>query len=214
VDTLNGTFITPAGDTTVTANFGMEYLVTTSVSPLNGGAVTGGGWYPVGWVTTLKATANTGFSFSAFSVGSQTSSSNPLTLTVNGPVTEVANFKALVPSLTAQVIARKDGSATNQRVWTVKVTNTGQGAATGVQITAATIKATTGTASVGVVSTMPVTVGDIAADPPGTATPPSATADITVSFPATPVTLASLTLTLSANGGAYTTTVTLSNQVR
>ncbi|HJZ99114.1 MAG TPA: hypothetical protein VKE70_21540, partial [Candidatus Solibacter sp.] len=180
---------------------------TTSVSPLNAGTFTPGGWYNAGATTTLTAAANPGFVFLQFS-GAPAGSTNPLQVTLNAPMNVVANFMASVPALSAAVQSKTNGPAANQRVWRINVANSGVGTAAAVSISAATVTIKSGPGPVSVVSTLPVVVGDI---PSNTAL----AADLVLNFPATsPATIISLQLTLSANGGAYATTVTLNSQLR
>ena len=73
------------------AAFTTEYFVTLAASPANGGSVTGGGWCNAGSTGAIRATAQSGFSFTGFS-GDLTGSTNPSTVTVSKPLHIVANF--------------------------------------------------------------------------------------------------------------------------
>jgi len=86
------------GTSSYTANFSTSYLLTTAASPSADGSVginppspTSDGYYASGTQVTLTATANTGYNFSNWS-GTTTSSTNPLMITMNSPVSETANF--------------------------------------------------------------------------------------------------------------------------
>ncbi|MBV9761657.1 MAG: NF038129 family PEP-CTERM protein [Acidobacteriaceae bacterium] len=87
------------GTTSYTAQFNTYYLLTTSVSPsatdgsvgASSTATPVSGYYPSGSQVTLTATANTGYNFSNWT-GTTNSSTNPLQVTMSGPVTETANF--------------------------------------------------------------------------------------------------------------------------
>ena len=66
-----------------------SYQITATANPTNGGTITGAGTYYYGTTVTLTATANTGYTFSAWSDGI---TDNPRTDTVTGPASYVANF--------------------------------------------------------------------------------------------------------------------------
>jgi hypothetical protein len=88
--------------TTLTASFNTFYLLTTAVNPGGAGTVSisanaagSNGYYPAGTGIALTANANTGYVFSNWT-GTNSSSSNPLSFTLNSPVTETANFAQTV----------------------------------------------------------------------------------------------------------------------
>lgn len=90
------TITTPVTATTYTAVFKTQHQLTTSVNPVSSGSISANpssadGWYDAGQSVQLTATANSGYSFSGW-IGTVNSNNNPLTLTVNGPVTQTANF--------------------------------------------------------------------------------------------------------------------------
>ncbi len=90
----------PSTATTYTAAFTTQYLLTTSASPSNEGSVTPATQYfNAGSQVMITATALTGNQFVNFT-GTTNSSTNPLTVTMNGPVTETANFGAGAVSIT------------------------------------------------------------------------------------------------------------------
>lgn len=85
--------------TTITAFFTTQYYLTSnssgsgSVSPLSG-------WYNSGTQVTLQAAAAAGYQFRDWSgsgAGSYSGGANPAVITLNGPITETANF---VPNTT------------------------------------------------------------------------------------------------------------------
>lgn len=74
----------------VTAGYNTEYYLTTSSS--SGGTVSpSSAWYASGSSVTLTATPNSGYVFSSWS-GDASGSTNPVTITMNGPKTVTANF--------------------------------------------------------------------------------------------------------------------------
>ncbi len=87
----------PGANTTYTASFNVAYLLTTAVNPSGAGTVTppSGQYYAAGSQVPLTATPNSGYGFSGWT-GTVTSASNPLTVTMNSPVTETANFAPAV----------------------------------------------------------------------------------------------------------------------
>ncbi len=103
--------------TTYTANFNAAYQLTTAVNPSGDGSVSpaSGSYYAAGSPVQLTATPNTGYVFTGWT-GTVTSASNPLTLTMNSPVTETANFAKLIgftitPNPPAETIYRGDIAA-------------------------------------------------------------------------------------------------------
>jgi len=82
------------GPRNITANFVLNsYTIATGSNPLNGGTTSGGGVYFYGSIDTLKASANTGFSFINWTEnGNIVSTDSVYVFTVNGPRTLTANF--------------------------------------------------------------------------------------------------------------------------
>lgn len=77
-----------------------KYTVTVTANPLNGGSVTGGGQYDDGASATIRATANSGYTFTNLTNGSQVITTNPeYTFTVVGDVSFIANFTSIAPTL-------------------------------------------------------------------------------------------------------------------
>src|SRR6185503_17740234 len=87
----------PGSAITYTANFTTQHLLTTNAG--NGGVLSpAGGFFNSGQTVNISATANTGYNFSGWTgtgTGSFTGTSNPASVTMNGPVTETANFTAV-----------------------------------------------------------------------------------------------------------------------
>jgi len=83
--------------------YGTQVELTTAASPAGGGTVTpaGSSWYDLGAVTEVTASAAPGFAFSGWacvpSSACSSASSNPVTVTLNGPATVTADFAPKVP---------------------------------------------------------------------------------------------------------------------
>lgn len=198
-----------ASAVTYTASFKTQYLLTTGTNPANGGTVTAGGWYDAGSVVPVAATHATGYLFAYFS-GALGGSANPQNLTMNGAKNVIANFQALAPVLNAALTAKANGSMPGQRVWTIRLSNTGAGLASGAQITGVALTQLAGTTcspAAAPVSTFPIMIGDIA---PGA----NALGAVTLGFGGCPDSTArfSAKVSFSANGGTYTNSTTINNQ--
>lgn len=93
--------------TSYTASFSTSYLLTTAASPSADGSVgvnppspTSDGYYPAGTHVTLTATpSSAAYKFSNWT-GTTSSSTNPLAVTMNSPVSETANFAQNTVSVT------------------------------------------------------------------------------------------------------------------
>jgi hypothetical protein len=90
----------PASQTTYTANFTTQFLLTTGVSPNGAGTVaanppSGDGYYNSGASVQLTAKPAKGYAFSAFS-GGLTGAANPLSLVMSEPRTVKATFVPVV----------------------------------------------------------------------------------------------------------------------
>ena len=186
-----------------------QYKFTSGTNPANGGTITAGGWLDAGSVVTVQATPAAGYKFAYFS-GDLTGATNPQSLTMNGPKNVAANFQALAPVLTAAVAAKANGTIAGQRVWTIRLSDTGAGPALGAQMTGVTLTQVSGTAcspAASAVTTFPVAVGDIAVGA-------NATGAVTLGFGGCPDSTARFTakVNFSANSGAYTGSTTINNQ--
>ncbi len=93
--------VAPTGDTTYTANFTTQYLLTTSVSPAGSGTIAAspsstGGYYNSGTSVQLTATAAANCAFSNWS-GNLAGSTNQTSITMSAPQTVTANFQCSGP---------------------------------------------------------------------------------------------------------------------
>jgi hypothetical protein len=90
--------------TTYTVNYQMKYQLTMFIVPGGSGTTTpssGISWQKAGSQVTLTATPNKLYQFQSWSgsgVGGYTGTVNPSTVTMNGPITEVATFAAIPTS--------------------------------------------------------------------------------------------------------------------
>jgi len=92
----SGTITVPSSGGDVVASYQEQFYLTMNVNPSNAGSVQpASGWYNVGSSVQISATANSGYQFTSWSgtgSGSYTGNNNPATITMNGPITETANF--------------------------------------------------------------------------------------------------------------------------
>jgi len=88
----------PSTSAVYSATFSTAYLLTTAAGA--GGTVSAGGYIPAGTDAVVTATPDTGYYFVNFT-GTTTSTSNPLTLVIDGPQSITANFAPQVaPTVT------------------------------------------------------------------------------------------------------------------
>ncbi len=117
--TDNPLTLTITSDVTVVATFkAIEHTVTATVNDPTMGTVEGTGVYNYGATATLTATANEGYEFVGWTVGENTVTDNPLTLTVTSDVTVVATFKAIEHTVTATVNDPAMGTVEGAGVYT------------------------------------------------------------------------------------------------
>lgn len=92
----SGATIVNGANVTIDVSYEIQYYLTMLASPANGGSVNPtGGWYNAGSSVTIDAIANTNFEFVSWSGtgnGSYSGTSTQVTITINGPITEQANF--------------------------------------------------------------------------------------------------------------------------
>jgi hypothetical protein len=86
--------VAPTSNKTYTAQFQAQYFLTMSAG--TGGTVQpASGWRNAGSSVTIKAHANTSFTFAGWAgsgTGSYTGPNNPGSIIMNGPITETGNF--------------------------------------------------------------------------------------------------------------------------
>src|SRR5882724_1723280 len=103
--------VSPSVATTYTANFTTQYYLTMSAGA--GGSVSpASGWNNSGAVTGISATASNGYSFGSWTgsgSGSFSGTNNPASVTMNGPITETANFTP-PPQVQAMAFVQQPGN--------------------------------------------------------------------------------------------------------
>ena len=101
---------------TLVANFtaqSQQYTINVSANPNNGGTVSGGGTYYEGESCTVRATANTGYTFTNWAEnGNVVSTDQRYTFTVTGNRNLVANFQAQSFTITATADPAEGGTVT------------------------------------------------------------------------------------------------------
>ncbi|MGC8620249.1 MAG: InlB B-repeat-containing protein, partial [Thermoplasmata archaeon] len=92
----SGTTIVNGANATIDVSYETQYYLTMLASPENGGSVSPtGGWYNAGSSVTINAIPNSNYEFVSWTgtgTGSYSGTSTQVTITMNGPITEQANF--------------------------------------------------------------------------------------------------------------------------
>lgn len=100
---ISHTIVVPYSDRSYVASFIVQYRLTTSVVPTNGGTLSvdpasTDGYYNSGSSVLLSYTANTNYTFSSWS-GDLTGSTNYQILVMNAPRNVTANYAAITPGI-------------------------------------------------------------------------------------------------------------------
>jgi len=94
-------YVVPAAPATVNATYETQYYLTMQANPSEGGSVLPPSeWRDAGSTVTIQATPASNYAFSSWSGsgnGNYSGTSNPATVTMNGPITETANFQSSAP---------------------------------------------------------------------------------------------------------------------
>ncbi len=111
-------FLTVAGvSANRTIHYHPQYFLTTASAPGAGGSVSPlSGWFNNSTAVPVTATAAAGFAFASWTgagSGSYTGTNNPTSLTMNGPITETANFA------TAYTVTFSESGLPAATMWTV-----------------------------------------------------------------------------------------------
>ena len=88
--------VSPSTNSTFTATFTTQYLLSTNVSPAGAGNVSGEGWYNLNAAINLTATTNSGYEFANWT--GDASGTSPTTSITIKPRRVTANFSALPAS--------------------------------------------------------------------------------------------------------------------
>jgi hypothetical protein len=217
---LSHTVTAPAAATaSYTANFAIQYLLTTSINPAGTASVSqsvGGVSLPTNWLTvgtsvTLTAYPYAGYNFANWT-GSATGTTNPTTVTVSGPMNIVANTAAAsFASLAGGPGITKSGTNFSSRTWSFALINSGTAPAANVKVTGLTLTPTPASScKPQVLTTFPVSLGSIAANGG------SASGAMLINFSVAgclPTTRYSATFTYTYDGSS-TLSKTYSNQVQ
>ena len=127
------TIIVPYLPTTYNAIFNTQYYLTMQTSPLELAVSPSSGWQNAGKTVTIIANANKGYVFSSWAgtgSGSYSGLSQSATLTVNGLMTETANYNKLVGiplvagwNLVSLPLVPKDTAITSVLSWQISANN-------------------------------------------------------------------------------------------
>ncbi|TLY31849.1 MAG: hypothetical protein E6K56_04245, partial [Ignavibacteria bacterium] len=97
--TITHTISFPGKDSTITATFRPQYMLTMAASPGTGGTVApSSAYYDTGSGVSISASPAAGYSFGGWTgtgTGSYSGPNNPASVTMNGPVSETATFTAV-----------------------------------------------------------------------------------------------------------------------
>jgi hypothetical protein len=120
-DTANTKSITVSDSATYDVSYKTQYQLTMQANPSDSGTVSpsaGTYWYDSGSSVTISATANSGYVFSSWSgsgSGSYTGTTNPASITMNGPVSVTATLAkvsgAMISAVTLTPNPAVQGSA-------------------------------------------------------------------------------------------------------
>ncbi len=96
---ISHTINTPGTATTYTANFTTQYYLTLTADPeLGGTTIPENGWFDIGEEVQVAAIVNSGYDFMEWEgtgSGSFNGNTNPVTITMNGPITQIAKFSLI-----------------------------------------------------------------------------------------------------------------------
>jgi hypothetical protein len=98
--------ISPASNTTYTATFQTQYELTMTAGA-GGTAGPGTGFHDAGATVEITATADSGFVFAGWTgtgAGSYSGATNPVSISMQGPITEVADFTAPTDANAAEAL--------------------------------------------------------------------------------------------------------------
>jgi hypothetical protein len=205
-------YTVPATPSTLTANFTTQYQLTTAITPTGKGSVSpvSGNWFAANSAVPVKAFPNVGYSFGSWTGAVAAPTSAATTVTMSGPLAIAASVNGS-PALTAAITAAS--GLPTARLWTIKLTNSGQGIAYGARITGLTLTQTYGatcTLAPGI-SSLPIPVSPVNVAAAGG----TSTGQVTIDFSGCPSTARfTAVIGFDANGGSVTGTKSYGNQTR
>ncbi|MGA2600985.1 MAG: Ig-like domain-containing protein, partial [Bryobacteraceae bacterium] len=122
----------PTGNSTNTANFQTQYMLTTTVAPSSseGSISPASGWVAANSSVKVTATANSTYVFTGFS-NALAGTTNPQSLTVAGPATVTANFETGPDPAIAKSHVGSFRQGDHGDTYTITVTNQGQAPTSG-----------------------------------------------------------------------------------
>ncbi len=97
---MSHTISTPSSSTTYTTNFTTQYYITMNAGT-GGMVIPSSGWYNSGQSVSINATPNSGYTFGSWSgsgSGSYSGTTKSTSVTMNGPITQTANFTVIPPT--------------------------------------------------------------------------------------------------------------------
>ena len=114
---------TASGSRTIVFHYNNQLMLTMKASPTSGGSVTPhSGWENSSASVNIQATPSSNYAFLSWigvGTGSYTGTNNPVTLTMNGPITETANFQR---PLSVSLVSPKNGTILTSSPVTLNVT--------------------------------------------------------------------------------------------
>lgn len=120
-----------SSSTTVTPSYTTQYLLTLLSNPSNGGTISppfdAPYWYSIGGSASLTAFPNQGYVFSSWNGsgnGSYSGITNPITVFINSPITEIANFVTSTNQTTTTTLPPFNGTTTTMPYYNGTTTTT------------------------------------------------------------------------------------------
>jgi hypothetical protein len=166
-------------------------------------SLTGDGYYPAGTNVSMAASANGGYSFSRWT-GTTNGTSNPLSVSMNSPVTETANFNPALELSTSSInfgtlylgqasvktMTLTNTSSSSLSISSIKITAPGTALGDYGQITACTPYISSMPGTLGAGKTCTISVSIAAVEKVFSPTASTATLTITDNAPGSPQTVA------------------------
>ncbi len=132
----SGTFTVGASGTSCNlyCSYQTQYYLTNQASPSAGGSVSPSSqWYNSGTQVSISETPNAGYTFTGWTgsgSGSYTGSSSSNTVTMNGPITQTADYQSLISSSTTLLSTTTQSSSSTTQSTSISSTTTYQSSTT------------------------------------------------------------------------------------